>query len=151
VNPNNFELNIVIKMLHSLSKKFSNIDRIRTLNSDRFCPYVHLIGATSTDLVSIKRALTSEGCVFTDGFDYKGAEFSLESILRAPNQNHSIKLKIVDEMDDLVTTIQANHRRSVEVFEFYQLTPSTELSVPEHTVPAHIKVNSMEDILEIVK
>jgi hypothetical protein len=89
--------------------------------------------------------------VFTDGFDYKGADFSLESILRAPNQNHSVKLKIIDDMDDLVTTIKASHRRSMEVFEFYQFTPSTELSVPEHTVPARIKVDSMEDILEIVK
>jgi hypothetical protein len=151
VNSNNFELNIIIKTLHQLSKKFSNIDRVRTLDSDRFCPYVHLIGATSTELVSIKRALTSEGCVFTDGFDYKGADFSLESILRTPNQNHSVKLKFIDDMVDLVTTIQATHRRSIEVFEFYQLTPATELSAPEKTVLARIKVDSMEDILEIIK
>ncbi|MNP61475.1 hypothetical protein D3C76_1566660 [compost metagenome] len=60
-------------------------------------------------------------------------------------------MKLIDELSDLNSTLKATHRRPVEIFEFFQESPTAGLEIPSAAIYSAIKVDSLDDIKEMIK
>lgn len=135
----------------AVSKKFSNRISRRTPDSDRFCPYLHFTNTSEAMYKDLKLSLRAASIPFIDGHDFKDSGFYLDSILKDPTSYTNTRAKLIDELSDLDSTLRAAHRRPIEVFEFYHHTPRTDLYIPPAALHATIKIDSLEDIKEILK
>jgi len=61
------------------------------------------------------------------------------------------RLKLIDELCDLESTLNVSHRRPIQIFEFYHDTPTSGLNIPPAALYAAIKVDTLEDIKEMIK
>ena len=134
-----------------LSKKFSNRASSRIKDNDRFCPYLHLANADESGHRELKKSLRDSAVLFLDGHDFKGSEFYVDSILKGPTSYTETRLKLIDELTDVNSTLRGAHRRPIEVFEFYHEIPIAGLNLPQAALYAAIKVDSFEDIKEMIK
>jgi hypothetical protein len=80
-------------------------------------PYISFRGPV--ELISIKHALWQEREHFHDGFDYGGAEFSIQSLVSPPLPGHKIKL-----VDYALLAQLVDHVRMNEVHDFYLTDPA---------------------------
>jgi len=80
-----------------------------------FCPYIYLHGLDNSELIELKKDLTEDEIIISDGFDFEGAEFNPKSIIKASNQ---IKLKFLNKLEYLNSTLSLTGRRS-EIYQFY--------------------------------
>ncbi|MBD8123669.1 hypothetical protein IFT62_20905 [Pseudomonas lutea] len=140
----------VLDLVLKFSKKFSNRPSSRISDIDRFCPYIHLINTDELALRTLKFSLRDATTPFIDGHDFKGSGFHIDSILKGPTSYTETRLKLIDELFDLNSTLNASHRRPIQVFEFYHDTP-TGLNIPTAATYAAIKVDTLEDIKEMIK
>lgn len=134
-----------------LSKKFSNRASKRLPDNDRFCPYIHLANKDESGHLELKQSLRAASVLFVDGHDFNGSGFQLDSILRGPTSHAEIRLKLIDNLFDLNSTLRASHRRPVEIFEFYHETPTTLLEIPAAALYTAIKVDTLDEIKEMIK
>ena len=141
----------VLDLVLKFSKKFSNRPSSRISDTERFCPYIHLINADELALRNLKFSLRAVTTPFIDGHDFKGSGFHIDSILKGPTSYMETRLKLIDELCDLDSTLNASHRRHIQVFEFYYDTPTTGLNIPTTATYAAIKVDTLEDIKEMIK
>lgn len=102
-------------LLLKLSKNWSNIS---PRQSTPYCPYVYLNNISDIKLLNLKKALQNDEFVFVDGYDFKNADFSLQSICRKPNFYNNIKLKIINEKDQ-IDAILDKLTRTREIYQFY--------------------------------
>jgi len=149
--PTHADIGSTLALALLISKKFSNRASLRTPDTDRYCPYLHLSNTNETMYRDLKLSLRAASILFIDGHDFKNSDFYVDSILKTPTSHTNIQLKLIDEFDDLNTTLQAPHRRAIEVFEFYHSTPITGLVIPSSALYAAIKIDSIEEIKEILK
>lgn len=126
-------------LLIEVGKKYSKISK-REPNS--FCPYIYLHGLPKNRLCVVLEKLHNDKVVFIDGYDYKGAEFSIESICKKATAHNEIMLKILYNQDvlDLVINKIATTR---EIYQFY-----TNVPFYENSNHKHIKV-SVEQTMHI--
>lgn len=103
-------------VLHILSRKWSKTTK-RDGNSS-FCPYVYIHKLSSNDLVALKKELATEEFGFIDGYDFQGADFSVRSISRPATHENGIKLKVLNSIADLETTVAAV-KKTREVYQFH--------------------------------
>jgi len=143
--PNVLDLALIV------SSKFSSRASARTPDSDRYCPYLHFSNMDDSKYKELKHSLRGASIIFLDGHDFKDSGFSVDSILPPPTAHKNTRLKLIDELDDLNYTLQAQHRRPIEIFEFYNDTPVSRLDIPLAALYAAIKIDSLEDIKEILK
>lgn len=101
-------------LLHLVIKKYTKIISQPT----PFCPYVYLHGVSKSELIEIKKDLIEDGIILHDGFDFEGAIYNPNSILIKPNVNHQIKLKFINDLTYLHTTLSLTARKS-EIYQFY--------------------------------
>ena len=141
----------VLDLVLKFSKKFSNRPSSRISDTERFCPYIHLINADELALRNLKFSLRAATIPFIDGNDFKGSGFHIDSILKGPTSYMETRLKLIDELCDLDSTLNSSHRRPIQVFEFYYDTPTTGLNIPTAATYAAIKVDTLEDIKEMIK
>ncbi|WP_146064935.1 hypothetical protein [Streptomyces sp. SM1] len=105
-------------------------------------PYVCFRGPIG--LLSIKHALWQQRVHFHDGFDYGGAEFSVQSLVSPRLPGHGIKL-----VDPLVLAQLVGHVKMNEVHDFYLTEPTGNL-FPDARV-RHVIVQSPSDLREVFK
>ncbi|WP_460143348.1 DUF4297 family anti-phage-associated protein [Pseudomonas sp. S3_B08] len=148
---NSLDVGNSLDLALKFSKKFSNRTSSRIKDNDRFCPYLHLANTDESGYRELKKSLRDSGILFLDGHDFKGSEFYVDSILKVPTSYTETRLKIIDELTDLNSTLRGAHRRPIEVFEFYHETPIVGLDLPQASLYAAIKVDSFEDIKEMIK
>ncbi|MBD8682387.1 DUF4297 family anti-phage-associated protein [Pseudomonas sp. CFBP 13719] len=134
-----------------ISKKFSNRQSSRVSDNDRFCPYLHLANTDEAGHRNLKLALRDASILFLDGHDFKGSGFHADSILKGPTSYVDTRLKLIDDLCDVESTLNATHRRPVQVFEFYHDAPTTGLNIPQAALYAAIKVDTLDDIKEMIK
>lgn len=148
---NTLDVGDALDLALKLSKKFSNRASSRIKDNDRFCPYIHLADTDEATHIELKKSLRDSTVLFLDGHDFKGAGFYVDSILKGPTSYMETRLKLIDELTDLNSTLRGAHRRPIEVFEFYRETPINGLELPQTALYAAIKVDSLEDIKEMIK
>ncbi|MFJ7893340.1 hypothetical protein [Streptomyces anthocyanicus] len=105
-------------------------------------PYVCFRGPI--DLISIKHALWQQREHFHDGFDYGGAEFSIQSLIVPPLPGHGLKLVDYSMLAQIVGHVKFN-----EVHDFYLTEPTNNPFGDARE--RHVIVQSPTDLCEIFK
>jgi molybdopterin converting factor small subunit len=119
-----YSISAIKDIILYVSDKYSKISK---RENKSFCPYIYVNGVSEEKLVSIKSALKNEGHKFIDGYDFLGADFDSSSIARRPTCANQIKIKIINSIDHLTTTLnEITATKEVYHFftnnEFYQTT-----------------------------
>ncbi|MGX7048036.1 hypothetical protein RU86_GL000524 [Lactococcus piscium] len=136
--------NLALKqMIINISSKLS---RISKREKDSFCPYIYLYGIDENKLIQVKQMLRADGVNFIDGFNFKGADFDLESILIDSDCHNQIKMKIINDVDDIENILNRT-TNTRKIFQFYINEPFYSCSLHEHN---KIPIKSVSDILEII-
>jgi hypothetical protein len=127
---------IDLKMLaQSISKKRSKLSR---RSQDTFCPYVYFHNISNEKLKKLKELLQLDGFYFSDGYDFKDADFFVKSICKKATSYNEIKLKIISnigQIDDILNSLSTTR----EIYQFF-----TKESFYENTVHMHIKIPIVE-------
>lgn len=133
-------------LILSIQKKWSKLSKRDTQS---FCPYVFLYHISDQELLGIKINLRDEGHSCIDGFDFQNAEFSAKSIGRQATYHNEIKLKIINELDQ-VNLVLGAITKTKEVYQFYLHDPFFET---ENPAIKHVKIQikTLHDIEEIAK
>ncbi|HHT9145137.1 MAG TPA: DUF4297 family anti-phage-associated protein [Candidatus Wunengus sp. YC61] len=133
-------------LILSIQKKWSKLSKRDT---QPFCPYVFLHHISDQELLGIKINLRDEGHSCIDGFDFQNAEFSAKSIGRQATYHSEIKLKIINELDQ-VNLVLGAITKTKEVYQFYLHDPFFETESPaiKHV---KIQIKTLHDIEEITK
>ncbi len=131
------------QLLYHISSKLTKIGQRQAIP---FCPYVYLYELSEDKLLSVKQMMQSDSIRFVDGHNFKGADFDLKSILIKPNYHNQIKLKIINEFENinLILNECSNTRK---IYQFYIDKPFYENSQHEHN---KIPINSVKDISQII-
>ncbi len=114
-------------LLITISRKFSHIEHTRTLDKDRFCPYILLRGVTPDELIELKNQLQRYDTKFIDGHTYKGALFSPDILVAPPTKENLIKLKFIPSDQEIDSVISLISGMMIEIFEFFKDAPIAEI------------------------
>lgn len=148
---NSSDIKTVVRLLNLIAKKFSHVERTRTPDDDRFCPYAHVTGINENDYLEIKKSMKFSGLKFIDGYDFKGADFCTDSIHSLPTKTRLTQLKIIDTVDCLNRSLETVRGRQLEIFEFYKNAPVIELREPTIANHVKIKIDSLDQLIEILQ
>lgn len=148
---NEFQSCEFIDVLGKISNKYSHTEHKQTSSSDRFCPYVCIMNISDSELISLKKYLKSSGVNFIDGYAFRGAEFDVKRMSLLPANDYLIKLKILDSINELSSTLQSAHGHFIEVFDFYKCAPIDSDVIPEHVIHNKIRIDAVTSIKEIIK
>ena len=83
-----------------------------------FCPYIYIHGIDNAELIELKKDLTEDEIIISDGFNYEGAEFNPKSLIKKPALSNQIKLKFLNKLEYLNDALTLTGRRS-EIYQFY--------------------------------
>lgn len=132
-------------VLLTISKKWSNLSK-RTKQS--FCPYVYLHGLPNDELIAIKTELFAEGHIFNDGYDFCGADFCVDSIIRKATGENRIKLKCLNKLEYLDVVLR-RISKTKEVYEFFLNNPFFK-NTPPGVKHITIQYEALPDIKEMI-
>jgi hypothetical protein len=133
------------ELIFLISKKWSKISR---REANPFCPYIYIHGIAESELIDLKRELSSEEFVFIDGYSFHGADFNVKSILIKPNSNNGILLKFLNEQNHLEQVL-AESNKTKEIYQFYYNQPyyTNDSCGLKHT---KIQIQELKNIKEII-
>ena len=109
----------VADLLLLIAKRWSKISQ-RT--SKPFCPFVYIHGISAERLISIKNIITNSGVNICDGYNYLGAKYNADMMLKKTNYYIGIQLKILNEKQYLNSLLK-NASGVKEIYQFYIDTP----------------------------
>lgn len=114
---NNHTTTIELKpiILH-IAEKYSKLTQ-RT--KPKFCPYFCFYGLNDDKLLDLKKSLMKDGVLFSDGYDFRGADFNPSSIVKEPSKDHPTKLRIIDSVD-LLDSVFELAKETIEIYQFYK-------------------------------
>lgn len=112
----------------------------------KFCPYFCLYGLNEENLIDLKKKLARDKVVFTDGYNFRGADFSASTVVKEPTKDNLIQLRIIDSIDFLESVYMATCS-TIEIYQFY-----CSKIYYENTSHKHIKIpfEKVIDIIEMV-
>lgn len=135
------DLKMVI--LH-ISRKYSAMSQRA---KPKFCPYFCFYGLDeNTKLVELKKCLARDDVQFVDGYDFKGADFNVNSVVKEPNKDRLISLRIIDSIDFLDKVYEAANL-PIEIYQFYHSNAKYENSDHKHV---KIPFENINDIIDMV-
>ena len=130
-------------ILH-ISRKYSNL---RQRANPKFCPYFCFYSLDeNTKLVELKKCLARDGVQFVDGYDFKGADFNVNSVVKEPNKDRLISLRIIDSIDFLDKVYEAVNS-TIEIYQFYNSDVKYENGDYKHV---KIPFENINDIIDMV-
>lgn len=138
----NTPISTLKKIANVISNKWSKLSK-RT--PQPFCPYIIFSNLNENELVSLKQSLHNDHFKFIDGYDFRGAKFSVESITQEANYKNEIQIKILDikEIDNVLKKIN----KTKEIYQFYINKKIYDNKNEHHVV---IKIDELDDILNII-
>lgn len=102
-------------ILH-IAEKFSKLTQRA---KPKFCPYFCFYGLNDDRLLDLKKSLVKDSVMFSDGYDFRGADFNPSSIVKEPSKEHPTKLRIIDSID-LLDSVYELSQSTIEVYQFYK-------------------------------
>ncbi|KAA6305294.1 hypothetical protein EZS27_043054, partial [termite gut metagenome] len=130
-----------------LLKISTNWTKISKREINPFCPYIYLDKIKDEELIELKTVLSREdNFMFIDGYNFKGADFSTESIIQKPNINNPIRLKLIDTLDNLKLVLQ---KKNKDIYQFYLSTPYFEVD-NQYIQNIKIQIKELKSIKEII-
>ncbi|MBS0496939.1 MAG: hypothetical protein JSR51_04725 [Proteobacteria bacterium] len=148
---NEYDVANFSSVLKTISEYYSHREHKTTPSSDRFCPYVCILGISEEERISLKKHLKHAGINFIDGYGFKGADFDIDRINLVPTKENLIKLKFLDSLAELNHSLSSVKNNYIEVFAFYRNSTINGISVPEGAIHNKIMIDSVISIEEIVK
>ena len=133
------------ELLIRISENWSKLSK-REIESESFCPYVHLYGLSEIRLAKVKEMLLQNGIHIWDGYEFKDAMFSLASLTRHVNYHVGVRLKLINEFSQIDAVFDTCTGRKI-VFQFYLNKPFYENSV---AVNKSFLVQSTIDVNQII-
>ena len=129
-------------ILH-IARKYS---KLRKRDTPKFSPFFCFCGINDANLIELKKQLSRDNVVFTDGYNFRGAEFDAHSIVKKPTNEHPIMLRIIDDVGFLESVYELCESPT-EIYQFYRTTSLYENS--DHT---HIKIpfEKINDIVQMI-
>ena len=109
----------IISLIAKISKNWSKLSKREV---KPFCPYVYLNGITQERLVGLKKKLQREDIRLWDGYDFLGAEFMVDSIIRRANYENDIKVKIINDIENLDDILEKATGTKM-IYQFYLKEP----------------------------
>lgn len=142
---NSNSTNDIKECIHVIQNNWSNLSRRSPLP---YSPFIYLYGKDRSHFNGIKNDLYNEGLIFSDGYNFKGSHFCVDTVLNA-SKSKDIKFQYIDSENDLVSTIKSANSR-VELYQFY--TAQNELTLTGLGDIKNTKVQILEfnDIKDIV-
>jgi len=117
------DTNIELNELKSIVTKISrNWSKLSPREEKPFCPYIYLHDISEEKLIEIKKILYSDGIKISDGYAFKGADFSPELISERADSKNKIQLKIINELVHL-DEILVDLKTTKEIYQFFLLDP----------------------------
>jgi len=102
-----------------ISEKYSKLSQRA---KPKFCPYFCFLGIEECQLIELKKSLANDSVLFSDGYDFKGADFNPSSIVKEPSKDHLTKLRIIGSID-LLNDVYALSQSTIEIYQFYKNQP----------------------------
>ncbi len=133
------------ELLMRISENWSKLSK-RNIESESFCPYVHLYGLSEIRLAKVKELLLQNDIHVWDGYEFKDAMFSLSSLTRHVNYHVGVKLKLINEFSQIDAVFDTCTGRKI-VFQFYLNKPFYENSV---ALNKSFLVQSTMDVIQII-
>jgi hypothetical protein len=132
-------------LLFTIARKWSKLSQ---REQKPFCPYIYLHNIPQSELIKLKRELYLENVPFRDGFDFDGATFNSKSLTKPILHNNPIKLKILNKIEYLSTTI-TEVSNTKEIYQFYNSSTFFE-NEQENIKHVKIQVAQLTDIKKII-
>ena len=117
-------------ILH-ISNKYS---KLRKRDTPKFSPFFCFYGIDDSNLIELKKQLSRDKVVFTDGYNFRGADFDAASIVKKPSNERPILLRIIDSIDFLKGVYRLCDS-TIEIYQFYKTR-----SLYENSDHKHIKI-----------
>ena len=135
----------LIDLILVISNKYSKVTK-RT--PERFCPFIFIRKLNETEIIEIKEYLRNSGKLCIDGYDFQGANFSTNSMLKPISYENPIHIKFLNNSKDLETMVEASNK-IVHIYQFYLQQP---FFYYENNNMKHIKIELKEinDIKEVI-
>lgn len=132
-------------VLFEISRKWSKLSK---REPNPFCPYIYVHGLSESELHALKSELNTEGFKFIDGHDFHGADFSYQSIIQTATHGNGIKLKILNTIQNVNSTIDAI-TKTRRIYQFYIGSDFFEYDNPavQHV---KIQVKELSDVRAII-
>ncbi|MDP1976029.1 DUF4297 family anti-phage-associated protein [Undibacterium sp.] len=134
-----FDLSNLTQLLIKIGNRFSHVENMRTPQTDRFCPYVLLLGISSAEIILLKGNLLARGVELSDGHAFHGAPFSVDRLMRPPTKDNLTKLKFIGNCTQLNQIATSTIGSTVEIFDFYKVS-----ALPEAFIPIGISHNKIK-------
>ena len=138
-----FDLSYLTQLLIKIGNRFSHVENTRTVQTDRFCPYVLLSGVSPTELISLKGNLLAQGIELSDGHAFAGAEFSAARLTRPPSKDNLTKLKFIGSPSQLRQVAAELAGSTMEIFDFYKTSALDPVKVPTGVPHNKIKIDTL--------
>ena len=135
------------ELLSIIEKISSNWSKLSRREIKPFCPYIYLEGISKERLLNLKKHLQEENIRIWDGYDFLGADFKVDSIIRKTNFQNDVKLKIINEIENLNTILQVA-RGTKQIYQFYLNEPFYENN--GYGVSYGIQILSTNDIIKMI-
>lgn len=120
------------KVIIKIAKEWSNISKRQ---SSPFCPYVYLNNVSDQDKIKLLNHLSINGIKLKDGYDYKGADFNVKSIIVDPTHQNQVTLKFIQELKQIDDIEEALKGYPKEIFQFYKTSPFYDKEIsPNHRI-----------------
>lgn len=138
-------INDIKECIYIIQKNWSNLS---SRSPVPYSPFIYLYGKDKSYFHCLKNDLYSEGLIFSDGYNFIGSEFCVDTILNA-SKSRGVKFQYVESEDDLVSTLKSTSSR-VEMYQFF--TSGNELNLANIGAIKNIKIQNLKfnDIKDIV-
>ncbi|CAN5330537.1 hypothetical protein BH10PSE16_BH10PSE16_28620 [soil metagenome] len=146
-----YEVRKAAAMLAKLGEFFSHKEHVRSLQQDRFCPYLLLKGLAPSDLIEIKASLLKQGVKFSDGYPFHGADFSAALLVADPTKENLYRLKFIPSLDQLVQTASTISGSVVSIYDLFKASPLDEAYLPKGIAHHAIKSSNSYFIQEVMQ
>lgn len=130
-------------ILLRISNKYSKLSQRA---KPKFCPYFCFYGLDDTKLLELKRQLTRDKILFSDGYDFKGADFNASSVVKEPTKDRLISLRIIESMDLLDIVFEAT-TSTIEIYQFYKTQIYYNNSKYRHIMIPFESINDIADMI----
>ncbi|MCF6276354.1 MAG: hypothetical protein L3J07_00750 [Candidatus Magasanikbacteria bacterium] len=110
-------------------------------------PYIYMINISDDSLIQLKTELLKESTIFKDGFDFAGANFSLDSIKQNSTIHNNLCLKLVNNEDILKRLISEDFQHPKEIYQFYT---NESIIIKPNMKNIEIQIKNISDIIFIL-
>jgi|ThiBio_inoc_biof_1041523.scaffolds.fasta_scaffold05069_1 hypothetical protein len=131
--PLNFDLSKISEILTKISEFFTHKEYNRTVQSDRYCPFVVLRQVSEEGLITIKEQLYSQGVLFDDGYPFRGAKLDVKKLAQDPTDQNLYKLKIIDSETEISGVFKNIEGAAKKMYDFYVTSRTPKEYQPHNT------------------